>query len=556
VNSPDSVELTWSTRLTLSSTEYGNPFINENPDVSLTDVLKDPAENKIQSMVDVPIHQEDLTVQRPPLVDTIGHSEPINKYVQAHLKKVFPTTALDFDKLKQEKVAIQSMPKYSTKPFHEASLNEYDQKNKLMKLMMKSNKDKEASSKEVKASSKSSKIDKVVDAKETVHDDAMDVEARIKDDFVDTQEPTQDDAAPKQDRSKWFKQDVVERPETPNTKWYKEPNTDDAPEQNWFNKMVNAKKDPIMFDDLIGSTIDFTKNYIELDYNIEQCYLALIDQIDWADPEGDRCPYDLIKPIPLHGHPGRTTIPVDFFFNKDLDSSKVRYDLNASLEIHQWGTKCQLFYKAQHVVTLSHTVYSRMKILSIIRILVDKQFGYGYLKEIVVRRQTRKSDEQVDLVTALHLFIRRIILKKRVEDIQLGVESYQTKLNITRPQVRCGDLDVKETYTILQKPRGVVYLNKNNGKYLMRDDELYKFSDGTLKPVYDILNSILHNFMLGFNNASMPKRAWTEKDQKRTTSMLKKIDATLLERRIMRSLECFVGGRRIDMDYKLLTRTK
>ncbi|GKC33770.1 hypothetical protein Tco_1046154 [Tanacetum coccineum] len=286
--------------------------------------------------------------------------------------------------------------------------------------------------------------------------------------------------------------------------------------------MVNVEKDPIMFDDLMDSTIDFTKNYIELDYNMEQCYLALIDQINWADPEGDRCPYDLIKPILLQGHPGRTTIPVDFFFNKDLEYLKTG---NTENKYASSLTKPKIA-RPRHAVTLSHTVYSRMKILSIIGISVDKQFRYGYLKEIVVRRQTRKSDEQVDL----------------------------TKLNITRPQVRCGDLDVKEPYIILQKPRGVVYLNKNTNKYLMRDDELYKFSDGTLKPVCDIMNLMLHNFMLGYNNASMPKRAWTKKDQKRTTSMLKKIYATLLERQIMRSLKCFVGGRRIEMDYRLLTQ--
>ncbi|GKF84188.1 hypothetical protein Tco_0249086 [Tanacetum coccineum] len=141
-----------------------------------------------------------------------------------------------------------------------------------------------------------------------------------------------------------------------------------------------------------------------------------------------------------------------------------------------------------------------------------------------------KGDEQVDLVTAVRLFIRRIVLKKRVEDVQLGVESYQTKLNITRPRVRCVDLEVKDPYTIHHKPRGVVYLNKNNIKYLMRDAELYKFSNGTLKPVPNILNSMMHNFVLGYTNASIPKRAWTEKDQKRTASMLKKIDHTLLER--------------------------
>ncbi|GJY69959.1 hypothetical protein Tco_0472941 [Tanacetum coccineum] len=90
-----------------------------------------------------------------------------------------------------------------------------------------------------------------------------------------------------------------------------------------------------------------------------------------------------------------------------------------------------------------------MKILSVIRISVDKLFGYGYLKEIVVRHANHKEyvfneadfsrlhlndieymlllyvqnklhhlkgDVQVDLINALRLFTQRIVLKKRVED--------------------------------------------------------------------------------------------------------------------------------------------
>ncbi|GJT88631.1 hypothetical protein Tco_1070348 [Tanacetum coccineum] len=66
----------------------------------------------------------------------------------------------------------------------------------------------------------------------------------------------------------------------------------------------------------------------------------------------------------------------------------------------------------------------------------------------------------------------------------------------------------------------------------MQADELYKFSDGTLKSVREILNVRLHNFMLGYN-ADMPKRAWIDKDQTRTDEMLKLIDNLLLERRII-----------------------
>ncbi|GKE98837.1 hypothetical protein Tco_0022188, partial [Tanacetum coccineum] len=45
---------------------------------------------------------------------------------------------------------------------------------------------------------------------------------------------------------------------------------------------------------------------------------------------------------------------------------------------------------------------------------------------------------------------------------------------------------------------------------------------------------------------AMPKSAWTEKDQ---------IDNFLKERRLMRSLEKFVGGRPYRGDLRLLQRT-
>ncbi|GJX24425.1 hypothetical protein Tco_0228870 [Tanacetum coccineum] len=77
----------------------------------------------------------------------------------------------------------------------------------------------------------------------------------------------------------------------------------------------------------------------------------------------------------------------------------------------------------------------------------------------------------------------------------------------------------------------------------MRADELYNFSDGTLKIVRHNLNDMLHNFVLGYNHA-MPKRAWTEKDQEQTDELLKMIDRTLFARKDgMRSLNDYVEGK-------------
>ncbi|GJU84482.1 hypothetical protein Tco_1292028 [Tanacetum coccineum] len=115
-----------------------------------------------------------------------------------------------------------------------------------------------------------------------------------------------------------------------------------------LNQGDDIEKPPLTFDDLMSTPIDFSafainrlkisklsksdlvgpiynllkgtcKSYVELEYNIEECYWALSDQLDWNNPEGNHCPYDLIKPLPLHEYRGRLTVPADFFFNNDLE---------------------------------------------------------------------------------------------------------------------------------------------------------------------------------------------------------------------------------------------
>ncbi|GKC13343.1 hypothetical protein Tco_1010125 [Tanacetum coccineum] len=79
--------------------------------------------------------------------------------------------------------------------------------------------------------------------------------------------------------------------------------------------------------DLVGPVYnllkEMCKSCVELEYNIEECYHALSDQLDWNNPEGEQCPYDLSKPLSLHESRGRLTIPADFFFNNDLEYLRV-----------------------------------------------------------------------------------------------------------------------------------------------------------------------------------------------------------------------------------------
>ncbi|GJX39407.1 hypothetical protein Tco_0252710 [Tanacetum coccineum] len=149
--------------------------------------------------------------------------------------------------------------------------------------------------------------------------------------------------------------------------------------------------------------------------------------------------------------------------------------------------------------------------------VVEKKQGYGYLKEIVVRRadQNLYKFKEGDFPD-LHL--------NDIEDILLIIA--QNKLSNLD-----GDVIVDFVTALKLFTRGIILKNKT-------------------------LLHRLKNFRLGYNqNSDMPRREWTEKDKKCTGYILRKIDDQLLKRKIMRSLEMLVGGSTIETDKQLLQRT-
>ncbi|GKD71185.1 hypothetical protein Tco_1325275 [Tanacetum coccineum] len=85
-----------------------------------------------------------------------------------------------------------------------------------------------------------------------------------------------------------------------------------------------------------------------------------------------------------------------------------------------------------------------------------------------------------------------------VEDLQLGVKSYQKKLNLTKPNTYRPDLKRREAYTGYSNPKGFIYPNKDKKNRLMRIDELHKFSDGTLNDVRTALNDHLKGIRMEY----------------------------------------------------------
>nr|GEX68524.1 hypothetical protein [Tanacetum cinerariifolium] len=102
---------------------------------------------------------------------------------------------------------------------------------------------------------------------------------------------------------------------------------DDQPKQTWFNDLVSTQKDSLTFDEHMATLIDFSKfakNRLKLDKITKEVLVgpALSDQLDWANPEGDRCLFDLSKPLPLKGRPGHLTVRAEYFFNNNLEYLK------------------------------------------------------------------------------------------------------------------------------------------------------------------------------------------------------------------------------------------
>ncbi|GJV23684.1 hypothetical protein Tco_1376379 [Tanacetum coccineum] len=137
-------------------------------------------------------------------------------------------------------------------------------------------------------------------------------------------------------------------------------------------------------------------NYAELEYDFEECYKALSEKLDWENPKGGEYPFDLTKPLPLVMSGNRQKVPIDYFFNNDLNIEdmvpniwvpvKVAYDKHELWGISHWREQRKTFYGYARGLESRHDVYSMKCILAVTQVEVIRKHGYGYMKEIVVRR--------------------------------------------------------------------------------------------------------------------------------------------------------------------------
>ncbi|GJV56247.1 hypothetical protein Tco_1457252 [Tanacetum coccineum] len=387
------------------------------------------------------------------------------------------------------------------------------------------------------APSSSSKQKSVPQSEQPVKDVPIPEDVHVSD-----SEDTGDAHLPKiKTRLAWLKLvPEEERPETPKPEWVIPLNDLPEPENNWVNAYANSYQDPEE-NKILQKTRDmgsFIKWYCR---QIGKLKLRKADLegptyqiIDLVNPEGNRIVPDMGKPLPLGGNKERRSA-------LSISKLKAAYYLDFGLEElvpSQWiESERESDISAAYGIT--HCVLS---------IKTYKRYGYTYLREIVLRRADYKEykiseanfknlhlndfedlyllqlqgklnhlsgADKVHLFNAVNPWIRNIVIRKRVEDLQLRIE-----------------------------------------KKMMMEYEVHKFSDGTLTRVLDKLDHMVKYFKLFQYNPGMEIRIWSEDDKRRSEEFMEVIERRLKIRRIFRSLESFVSGRLRDVDYRLITRTK
>ncbi|GJY26675.1 ribonuclease H-like domain-containing protein [Tanacetum coccineum] len=382
--------------------------------------------------------------------------------------------------------------------------------------------------------------------------------------------------------------------------WFQKPTRLPSPDHAW-NTSVPAVRESVQpwlsnlalqdpresFDELTDSTFDFSafvlnrlnvqtltpellagptfellkgtcKSLTELEYFCEEVYKATTEKLDWINPEGRQYPHDLRQPLPLiPNSQGRRVIPFNHFINNDLEylrggvSSRkystsvtktqaadyghikwiedlvpnsmwsqtiVKYDKFALWGVSHWGKKRRQFYAFAALRESARDVYSKRRIIAVTKVEIVEWHDYKHLDWITVRR-----DDDV-----LYKFKEGDFHRLRIQDIE--------DMLLLLVQGKVTNLSVEEPYS---NPRGFIYQNKDKKNRLMRIDELHKFSDGTLNDVRTALDDRLKGIRMKY----LPQTIWRQSDRDKAGAMIQAIDKQLKTRRIMRSLEKFVGGR-------------
>nr|GEY55194.1 hypothetical protein [Tanacetum cinerariifolium] len=106
----------------------------------------------------------------------------------------------------------------------------------------------------------------------------------------------------------------------------------------------------------------------------------------------------------------------------------------------------------------------------------------------------------IDKECKYDIAVIQLVIRQRIEDFHLGIESYQTQLNLTKPQWAATGFEYKHDYTVIESPRAVIFWDKYGVQMMMHFNEIHKFSDGTLHQIDEALDYRVKEFRINRMN--------------------------------------------------------
>ncbi|GJZ28617.1 hypothetical protein Tco_0573264 [Tanacetum coccineum] len=146
---------------------------------------------------------------------------------------------------------------------------------------------------------------------------------------------------------------------------------------------------------------------------------------------------------------------------------------------------------------------------------------------------------ETELLWSLSVFIRSTVIRERVHDFQLGMESYQHKVKLIAPTITFLGIKKYEMFSIVSEPvYGIIYKNNKKEKRVMRHSEIHKFCDATFKRVLVGLKSYNNDVKYGYAKIKV-----TKEDAEYLQLFEEEIEERLKHRDRMRRWEMYVNGR-------------
>ncbi|GJV64453.1 hypothetical protein Tco_1475281 [Tanacetum coccineum] len=240
----------------------------------------------------------------------------------------------------------------------------------------------------------------------------------------------------------------------------------------------------------------------------------------------------------------------DLVPNRMWSQVPVSYDKHALWGISHWGRKRQKFYGFADNMESARDVYSKRRIIAVTKLEIVDWHNYKHLDWITVRRDDDKLYKFKegnfnrlriqDIEDLLLLLVQGKLTNLTVEErLAFNVSKVTKRSSTSLSRIRTDHI-LKEGKLTQHTPIPEVHLPEQAKKEgLMRIDELHKFSDGRLNDVRTFFNDRLKGIRMEY----LPQTIWRQSDKDKAGAMIQAIDKQLKTRRIMRSLEKFVGGR-------------